>query len=244
MSIVPSASREWSEVHEQMDVYKAGDMRIERPVSTVREQVFQAVRAAIVSGHFLPGQRLTEKLLIDATGASRTSIREALRDLENHHFIERTGTNAIRVVVLDEKALNNIFDVRSALEPLAVEFFVARASDAEIAKARSFVEHAGGSVEERLDGALDFDRLLLEAVGNGVLSEILENLHWRIHVVRRMTMSIPGRSAVAWEEMNDVTGAISERNGARARDLMRVHIESARAAALSVVHAMDTADDH
>jgi DNA-binding GntR family transcriptional regulator len=45
-------------------------------------------RSAIVSGRFQPGDRLIEKELCDLTGASRTSVREALRQLETEGLVE------------------------------------------------------------------------------------------------------------------------------------------------------------
>ncbi|MBB6627566.1 GntR family transcriptional regulator [Nocardioides sp. KIGAM211] len=218
------------------------DMRIARPETTVREQVVEAVRTAIVSGFFQPGQRLTEKRLIEETGASRTSIREALRDLENHHLIERTGTNAIRVSILDEQTINDIYDVRAGLESLAAQLCVERASGEQLEALYRCVSTAGESVEERIAAAAEFDRLLLEAVGNEVLTEILGSLHWRVQVVRRLTMTIPGRAAIAWQQMSNIAEALRDRDGSKSRDLTRAHIESARAAALTVVDTFKDPD--
>src|SRR5882724_10406328 len=48
----------------------------------IRAQVEARLRQAIVTGHFLPGSRLIERELCLLLGVSRTSIREALRQLE------------------------------------------------------------------------------------------------------------------------------------------------------------------
>jgi GntR family transcriptional regulator, trigonelline degradation regulator len=49
---------------------------------TVRDQAVAKLKAAIVAGHLLPGQRLIERDLCELIGVSRTSIREALRLLD------------------------------------------------------------------------------------------------------------------------------------------------------------------
>ena len=49
----------------------------------LRQQVVDRLRAAVIAGDLAPGQRLTERELIDRVGVSRTVIREALRQLES-----------------------------------------------------------------------------------------------------------------------------------------------------------------
>jgi GntR family transcriptional regulator, trigonelline degradation regulator len=50
-------------------------LRVHRVVSPVRTQVADNLREAILSRYFQPGQRLVERELVEATGASRTSVR-------------------------------------------------------------------------------------------------------------------------------------------------------------------------
>ena len=56
-------------------------MRVQRQAPQVRTQVAEILRQAIRDMRFQPGQRLVERELVELTGVSRTSIREALREL-------------------------------------------------------------------------------------------------------------------------------------------------------------------
>jgi len=67
-------------------------MRIAAVAAPVRQQVAEALRGAITSGRFAPGQRLVEKDLCELTGVSRASVREALRQLETEGLIETLPT--------------------------------------------------------------------------------------------------------------------------------------------------------
>jgi len=58
----------------------AADMSLVRP-ETLRFQVENVLRQAIIDGRFTPGERLIERELCASLGVSRTSIREALRKL-------------------------------------------------------------------------------------------------------------------------------------------------------------------
>ena len=62
---------------------------IERQAAPLRQQVLEALRRAIVSGRLAPGQRLTERALIEMMGVSRTVIREALRQVEAEHIVSQ-----------------------------------------------------------------------------------------------------------------------------------------------------------
>jgi DNA-binding GntR family transcriptional regulator len=67
-----------------MDVAGTADdrsMQVRVVAAPVRQQVFETMRAAIISGRFRPGQRLVEKDLCELLKVSRPSVREALRGI-------------------------------------------------------------------------------------------------------------------------------------------------------------------
>ena len=69
-------------------------MRISSVAAPVRQQVLASFRSAILSGRFQPGDRLIEKELCDLTGASRTSVREALGNLRPKGSLNSFRTKA------------------------------------------------------------------------------------------------------------------------------------------------------
>ena len=54
---------------------------------SVRETIYDAIRDEITYGELLPGERLTEKELSDKFKASRSTIRECLRQLESEALL-------------------------------------------------------------------------------------------------------------------------------------------------------------
>ncbi len=58
------------------------NLQIPRQAATLRLLVEDRIRTAIATGHFKPGQRLIERELCEQIGVGRTSVREALRQLE------------------------------------------------------------------------------------------------------------------------------------------------------------------
>ena len=68
-----------------------GDLsaQVGRIAAPLRQQVLDVLRQAILTFHFAPGQRLIERELIEEIGVSRTTIREALRELAAEVYGER-----------------------------------------------------------------------------------------------------------------------------------------------------------
>src|SRR5438067_1583646 len=62
-------------------------LRVLAPQTLVRDEAFDRLRDAIITGHFPPGARLVERELCEAMGVSRTSIREVLRRLEAEKLV-------------------------------------------------------------------------------------------------------------------------------------------------------------
>lgn len=207
-------------------------MQIARP-APVREQVVQAFQNAVFTGYYAAGQRITERELAESTGASRTSVREALRDLETLKMVERPSSRELRVAKISPQVVRNVYEVRRFLEPAAVALFVERASDEHMDALRDFVLGSDQGVE--VDDFPRFEEILLAGSGNEVLAEMLNMLRVRVQAMRRMTLTVPGRSDAAWREIRDVATAIVERDAERAADLMRVHVAAAEAAALEML---------
>ncbi len=67
------------------------DLRVDANPTLVREHALSKLRSAIGSGLYPPGKRLVERELCEVLGVSRTSVREALRQLQAEGLIEAGG---------------------------------------------------------------------------------------------------------------------------------------------------------
>ncbi|RAL26490.1 GntR family transcriptional regulator [Thermoflavimicrobium daqui] len=96
--------------------------QISRP--TLREQVYQALKKAIVTLELEPGQRLNDVELASQFGVSRTPVREALKRLEDDRLVESIPGSITRVKPLDEEEAKHAFTVVAALHSLATRLAV------------------------------------------------------------------------------------------------------------------------
>lgn len=89
------------------------------PVSK-KERVVASLKGAILSGALKAGEVIVEGRLAQQFGVGQGLIREALIELEHQGFLQRTPFSGTEVVQLSPEDAQQIFDLRIALEPLAV----------------------------------------------------------------------------------------------------------------------------
>lgn len=214
-------------------------LRIERNEQLLRDKVTDVVREAILRGDLEPGRRLTERELGELTGVSRTSLREALRSLQAEGLVEGSEARGLQVAVLSETVVSELYDVRAALEPAAVELFVRNASDDELSRLVDAVKPMPDD-DDMLDSSRRFYRVLLEGAGNAIMQQMLGSIEARIHAIRRLSLSIPGRLDASVEEMREITSLIEQRDARGAAASALRHVLAARAAGLEAVRAMQS----
>lgn len=81
----------------------------------------QRLERAILSGDYLPGERLIEERLCDELGISRPPVREALKSLEVAGLVERTPRRGVRVTPLTQHDVYEIVTLRMDLERMAID---------------------------------------------------------------------------------------------------------------------------
>jgi DNA-binding GntR family transcriptional regulator len=90
------------------------------PQTSLRDQVVEAIRDAIIQGKFKPGEKVPEHDLAEQLGVSRTPIREAIRILEQQGLVETRPKNGTYIAGLDREQVRGGLLVRAGLEELAV----------------------------------------------------------------------------------------------------------------------------
>ncbi len=95
----------------------------------LRDVVFNTLRRAILTGELKPGERLMEIHLANRLGVSRTPIREAIRKLELEGLVTMIPRRGAEVAQITEKSLQDVLEVRRALDALSVELACDRISE-------------------------------------------------------------------------------------------------------------------
>ncbi|MHC8287299.1 GntR family transcriptional regulator [Pseudomonas sp. XS1P51] len=209
-------------------------MKVHRQAASLRHQVQDALRNEIISGRFKPGDRLVEQTLYTALDVSRTSLREALRQLEAEGLVEQVPHRGAYVASVNAKDAIQIYDVRGALEVLAVRNFVRHATDEDVAElAAVFDEFVQQSHTAQRDGTalLDikqrFYHVLLDIEQSAVVGGMLAQLNNRVSLLRALSLGREGRMVHTLAELKEIVRLIQLRDEAGACAAALLHVENA-----------------
>ncbi|MGY1594093.1 GntR family transcriptional regulator [Geodermatophilus sp. SYSU D00708] len=153
--------------------------------STLRERALEVLRSAVLSGRYRPGDHLGEVELASSLGVSRGTVREALRHLQQEGLVTAGNRGMLRVNSLTPTEVRELFQVRAALEGLAVRDIIGspRREDA-VTALRAALEHLSDEEDPaaRMAADLAFHLLLCRLSGNSMLVEAWQRLEGRMRV--------------------------------------------------------------
>jgi DNA-binding GntR family transcriptional regulator len=205
-------------------------LRVERNPAPVRTQVLDNLRQAIVERQLVPGQRLIERELVELTGVSRTSIREALRELAAEGLVTAIPNKGTVVARVSAEEARQLYEVRSALEGLAGRLFVQNATQAQrnaLVKALQRIERQVAKGSFMINAKDSFYEILFEGGGNEALRSVTAGLHARVSVLRALSLSVPGRPVQTLQEMRDIVDAVLAGDADAAARACSRHVEEA-----------------
>jgi len=177
----------------------------------LREVVAEALRDAIKSGTLAPGQRLMEIQLAEELGVSRTPVREAIRKLELEGSVVMMPRRGTYVANLSIRDVNDVFEIRTALDSLACALAAERITENELESLQRLLVAIGGQIEagdmeKIVETDMRFHDLLYQASRNTRLVGIISNLREQLTRFRSASMSFPGRLKETLEELWADTG--------------------------------------
>ncbi|WP_461173357.1 GntR family transcriptional regulator [Arthrobacter sp. Z1-9] len=216
-----------------------------RIAAPLREQVIAALREAILDFRLKPGQRLVERELIEQLGVSRTTVREALRELTSEGLVTVVPQKGAIVTQPSLDEAHDLYEARAVLESLLVERFVEKASRSQIlrlnAAAEAFAEAADRDEASAILAAKDvFYDVLVQGAGSSVFAQLTETIQARVRVLRAQAMSREGHSQ-AVEELRGIAEAVQAGDGKLAAELYARHIRRTEANALQSLREAEEA---
>ncbi|MED0669601.1 GntR family transcriptional regulator [Aneurinibacillus aneurinilyticus] len=169
---------------------------------SLRDQVYQRLRMAIINLELKPGQRINDKSLAEQFGVSRTPVREALKRLEDEGLIESSPGAVTKVTLVDEQEAKHAFTVVAALHSLAAKLAIPYLENThanEMEKINREFKHA---IEQKdaikaVDEDTKFHRVLLKAAHNPEIEVALERIMPKIRRLELLKFgSVDGASSV------------------------------------------------
>lgn len=199
-------------------------------------EVLDALRDRISRHDIAPGAHLREQELAEEYGVPRTLVREVFSALEQRGLIQRIPNQGAVVSRFDSTQLFAIYDIREVLEALCVRLATQNAPPESWQDLVEFFDGpmagfvVSGDIDAYLEGYARFRQRVVQAAGNPVLAEVMDNF-WdktRVHVSRIVIM--PGRVQEGLSEHQAVLHAMRKGDATAAEALRRESMRKAKAA--------------
>ncbi len=195
----------------------------------LRETVRDQIRQRIYNGRYAPGIRLIERDLAAEFDVSRLPIREALRMLREEGLVTERPTRGLVVRELTRADVEELFDVREALEGMSCRLAAQRATDTDLVALKHFLDQAKEATARKDVSAAreangKFHDEIPRLAHNELLRNILEPLHGRLQWLFRQTDDLE----LLCSEHQQLLDAIASGDAELAAKVAEQHVRSSR----------------
>lgn len=210
---------------------------LQEPQVSLRSRIIEALRRAIETGVLAPGARLIERELCEQLKVSRTSLREALGELQAEGILSYSPTRRLSVSVISRADAENAYRIRGTLEALIVEQFIEQASEDDVAALIEEGEnlkaaYRSGDVDRMLIAKRAFYDRICSGAQNAIAFDIINRLVLRTSVLRRRSLQRRERQAQSTKEIDILLAAIARRDVEVARQAALTNVANSAKSAL------------
>jgi len=219
-----------------------------KPVTktSISDEIVDQIMALIANGSLKPGQRLpSERELCKNFGAGRSSLREALRCLcivgvltarvgEGTSVALDGGKFFGKIVewriITEQHDIEDLLQVRIALESVTAAGAARRAGEAELAKLEQLLTQMEAVVkDEKRFAALDleFHVAIAAASENFLIFDLVSMIRGQLTKALSRVLLLPNARPLSLKEHAAIVHAIRDRDPEAASEAMRNHLEAA-----------------
>lgn len=199
------------------------------------DQIRNALTDEIASGVLAAGIALDEQDLADRFGASRTPVREALRQLASSGLVEMRPRRGVVVTRMTPERIMEMFETTAEFEALCVRLATYRMTPLELSALMVLHEQSAAPVAAQDYDTYDalnrsFHEALYRATHNGFMAEQALAIRSRLSAFRRTQLRQGERILRSRAEHGEILQAIAEGDGDAAARRMRAHMLNAASA--------------
>lgn len=199
----------------------------------LRDQVANALRAALVAGELRPGVVYSAPTLAVDLGVSATPVREAMLDLAREGLVEAVRNKGFRITEVTERELDEYTEIRELIEVPTIGRVTAVAGAEQLEALRPLAEEVvQGARRHDLIAYLEADRRfhlgLLGLAGNAHLVQVVGDLRKRSRLYGLTALDAKGRLVESAEEHLELLDLMIAGDVEGAQACMRHHLGNVR----------------
>lgn len=206
----------------------------------LRDVVFNTLRQAILTGELKPGERLMEIHLANKLGVSRTPIREAIRKLELEGLVTMIPRRGAEVAQITEKSMNDVLEVRRALDALCAELACERITEEELGRLKQACDAFEAAVRTRdvkkvAKADVELHDIIVQATGNQRLIQLINNLSEQMYRYRFEYIKDISQHQRLIDEHRMIYEGIVKKDKEAASQAAHVHIDNQKKAIIAQI---------
>jgi len=198
-------------------------------VRTIRDEVYDQLREAIIAGDLAPGDRIKEREVASGMRISTTPVKEALRKLEQDGLVVGEPRRGAVVSSLALTAVEEIIEIRAALEGLAARLAAAKRTGDDVAGFRRLLGAMAKLLEvndvAELDSAnSELHRLVRAASRNYFIAKFVDSLSPFATSVSSGALTDRREARAGYAEHVAIVKALVDKDSDQAESLMKAHL--------------------
>ncbi|MFH8448109.1 GntR family transcriptional regulator [Streptomyces fungicidicus] len=199
----------------------------------LRDQVANALRAALIAGELRPGVIYSAPTLAAELGVSATPVREAMLDLAREGLVEAVRNKGFRVTEMTEQDLDEFTEIRTLIEVPTVGRVAATAAAEQLESLRPLAQQIVTAAQEHdvlkyLEADHRFHLELLALAGNQHLVEVVSDLRKRSRLFGLGSLNETGRLVASAQEHVELLDLMVAGRIREAEECMRRHLAHVR----------------
>lgn len=198
---------------------------------SIADQVYEHLRSGILAGELRQGARVIEAQVAKDLQISRAPVREAVNRLLQDGLLEAKTHFGPSVIQMTPEKIRYLYDLRAAIEGLAIREVVRRRGDLDLTPLRTCIADMKRCARKKdlaglVDAELKFHRILCELAGNPYVMKVSAILDAQVRMALTIDNSQYEKLADAADEHEPILEAIQSGDRDKAARLIEAHIVS------------------
>lgn len=201
--------------------------------ASLTEEIAAIIRERILDGTYAIGEKIPEAPLSNELRVSRTPIRHAFQQLAQEGLVEMIPNRGTFARGFTKRDVQDIYEVRKALEALAMEWAVERIGEEELGILREIVDQMEFYTLKQnyprvMEANREFHETIHRASRSRFLSHILKSYQEYVQQARKKTVQEPEYLESILDEHKKILRALEEKDAKSAMRLVNQHLENSR----------------
>lgn len=204
-----------------------------KELTTYQQQTYDYVRGQIINLGFKPGEFINDAQIAEKLSISRTPVREAFQRLEKEGLLVNEARKGWRVYMLDLEDIDEIFDLKIAIEGMLVRK-AAACTDKSLRKdlAAALTDMKAAVEDDNPDAWLQADihlhNIIFLMANNERAEQVIRTLNDQWHRIRLGYVALQGRTDKSIAEHAEFVNSVLAGDAQKAETQMRNHLSRVR----------------